>query len=318
MAARFGIPPADLRPWHFSDLFFQEAPDVQEVNLDDVLKDKDLIAMTKTYYESMGMEIDDIIARSDMYEKPGKSPHAFCTDIDRTGNAVRMLCNLKPNAYWADTIIHEMGHAVYCKYLGKELPFILHEESHAITTEGIAIMFGAMVKNEDFMRNVLKLSEDQIPKYVSAMHDSLRAEKLIFSRWTQVMMRFEHGMYGNPEQDLAKLWWDLKKRYQSMPPPDDATMPGFGAKVHVVTAPVYYHSYMMGDLFGCQIHAYVAKNALKIDDPAKTAFFGSKAAGDWLREKVFAPGNLYPWNELTKLATGEPLTAKYFARQYVQ
>ena len=37
-----------------------------------------------------------------------------------------------------------------------------------------------------------------------------------------------------------------------------------------------------------------------------------------MREKIFGPGNLHAWNELTKLATGEPLTAKYFARQFVK
>ena len=36
-------------------------------------------------------------------------------------------------------------------------------------------------------------------------------------------------------------------------------------------------------------------------------------AGEYLRGAVFGPGNLYPWNELTRRATGEPLTAKYFA-----
>lgn len=317
MAERFKLPPGDLRPWNYGDLFFQDAPDVEEVSLDEVLKDRDLIAMTKSYYESMGMDLDDVLARSDLYEKPGKSPHAFCTDIDRTGENVRVLCNLKPNAYWADTLVHEMGHAVYCKYLGKDLPFILKEESHALTTEGIANMLGAMVKNEDFLRNILKLPENEVERYVRAMHANLRAEKLIFTRWTQVMMRFERAMYGDPQQDLSKLWWDLKRQYQMIAPPDDTELPGFGAKIHVVTVPVYYHSYMMGDLFACQIHAHVARNVLKIDEPSKTAFVGSKAAGDWLREKIFAPGNLYPWNELTRHATGEPLTAKYFARQYV-
>ena len=53
-----------------------------------------------------------MLARSDLYEKPGKSPHAFCTDIDREGD-VRVLANIVPNEYWMGTMLHELGHSVY-------------------------------------------------------------------------------------------------------------------------------------------------------------------------------------------------------------
>ena len=42
----------------------------------------------------------------------------------------------------------------------------------------------------------------------------LRNQLLIFSRWCQVMLRFEKAMYENPDQDLNKLWWDLVEKYQ--------------------------------------------------------------------------------------------------------
>lgn len=315
-AARFGVEVKDLRPWHFGDLFFQEAPAMDEVNLDDVFKDQDLLALTKNYYESLGLQVDDIIARSDLYEKPGKSPHAFSTDLDRAGD-VRTLCNIRPNAMWADTVMHELGHAVYDKYIDKDVPFVLHEASHSITTEGFAMMIGAMSKNEDWLTKCRKLPPDKAAAVVAAAKKELRAEKLIFSRWAQVMVRFERGMYGNPDQDLGKLWWDLKKKYQLLNPPETTSRPDYAAKIHIVTAPVYYHSYMMGDLFASQVQHEIAVDVLHISDPTATSFYGRKEAGDYLRKQIFGPGNLYSWNELTKRATGEPLTAKYFAQQYV-
>ncbi len=316
-AAHFGINPAELRPWHFSDLFFQEAPALEEVNLDDLYKDRDLLAMAKEYYTGLGLACEDILQRSDLYEKPGKSPHAFSISINRADD-VRVLCNLKPNVYWADTLIHELGHAVYDKFIGKEVPFLIHEPSHSLTTEGYAMMMGALVKNEDWLVRVLKLPPEQASKLVEAARRNLRAEKLIFARWAQVMVRFEHGMYNNPDQNLGELWWNLKKKYQMLNPPETVNRPDYGAKVHIVTAPVYYHSYLMGELFACQVHNYIGRNVLKIDDPRKTCFAGSKEVGNYLREKVFGPGNKLPWNELTKFATGESLTPKYFAQQYVK
>ena len=43
-----------------------------------------------------------------------------------------------------------------------------------------------------------------------------RNRLLIFSRWCQVMFRFEKGLYGNPDQDLNRLWWDLVEKYQEI------------------------------------------------------------------------------------------------------
>lgn len=317
MARRFKIAEADLRPWHYGDLFFQEAPDVVAVDLDSIYANVDLLDMVKRYYASMELPCEAILARSDLYEKDGKSPHAFCIDIDRAGD-VRVLCNLKPNAYWADTLVHEVGHAVYDEHIDRSLPYLLREASHSITTEGAAMMLGAMVKNADFLTQIVGLDPAKAVKITASAEQALRIEKLIFSRWTQVMMRFEQEMYVHPHQDLAAKWWELKQRYQLMNPPDDPTLPGYAAKVHVLTAPVYYHSYMMGDLFAAQVHAHVARKVLDVDDPAKTSFAGRPEAGKWLKTHIFGPGNRYPWQELTERATGEPLNPRHFVERFVK
>ncbi|MFQ5590442.1 MAG: M2 family metallopeptidase [Phycisphaerae bacterium] len=314
MATRFGITPAELKPWHFGDLFFQEAPEIGAVDLDDMLRDSDIVRLTSEYYAGLGMPVDDILKRSDLYEKEGKTPHAFATDLDRAGD-VRILCNLKPNIYWMDTLVHELGHAVYDKYIATDLPFNLREASDAITTEGIALMLGAMVKKEEWIRRVLKLPSNKAGEYVKTSRASLRSEKLLFSRWAQVMTRFEHAMYTDPDQDLNTLWWDLKKRYQLLNPPGDVNRPDYCAKMHIVGAPAYYHSYMLGELFASQVSHYIARRVIHSADDG-TCFAGRREAGDYLREKVFAPGKLYSWRELTRRATGEPLSAKYFAQQF--
>jgi peptidyl-dipeptidase A len=269
-----------------------------------------VLAMARKYYASLGMPVDDILARSDLYEKPGKSPHAFSTDIDRAGD-IRILCNVRPNLEWMDTLLHELGHSVYDKYIDPELPFELRQASHAITTEGIAMMF-------DYLAHVVGLDPESAAKAGESARRYLRAEKLIFSRWAQVMVRFEHGMYNDPDQDLARLWWDLKKQYQLLNPPDDLSRPDYGAKIHIVTTPVYYHGYLLGDLFAAQVQAEIARDVLGGVDPTRTSFFGHAEAGTYLRQKVFGPGDLYSWNELTQRATGEPLSPKYFVQLYVQ
>lgn len=316
-ARNFSIETSALRPWHFGDLFFQEAPRGENYDFDSLYKSIDLVAMTRDYYAGIGLPCDDILARSDMYEKPGKSPHAFCSDLNREGD-IRTLCNIKQNLYWADTVVHEVGHGVYDKYIRRDVPWLLREASHGITTEGLAMMFGSLVLNEDWLNRVVKLDAAEAKKATSAATAAGRAQKLIFAQWAQVMVRFERGMYADPSQDLGKLWWELKARYQRLPAPETTDRPDYAAKVHVLVSPVYYHNYLLGELFAAQLRNTLATKVAGVSDPAATCFAGDKKVGEFLSREVLGPGNLFAWNDLTKRATGEPLSAKYFVQQYAK
>ena len=145
---------------------------------------------------------------------------------------------------------------------------------------------------------------------------SVRYQLLIFSRWCQVMLRFEKGMYENPDQDLNKLWWDLVEKYQLQTRPEGRSAPDYASKIHIVSAPVYYHNYMMGELFASQVHHAIARDVYKGADPSTVIYVGNKEVGDFMRKKVFAPGRTLSWDELTKHATGETLKAKAFAEDF--
>jgi peptidyl-dipeptidase A len=145
---------------------------------------------------------------------------------------------------------------------------------------------------------------------------SLRYHLLIFSRWCQVMLRFEKGMYEDPGQDLNKLWWDLVEKYQGLKRPEGRNAPDYASKVHIVSAPVYYHNYMMGELFASQVHHAIARDVYRNADPNAVVYVGNKAVGEFMKKRVFAPGRTLSWNELTKHATGAPLNAKAFAADF--
>ena len=111
----------------------------------------DILKLCRDFYAGIGLPIDDVIARSDLYEKPGKSPHAFCTDIDREGD-VRVLANIVPNEYWMGTMLHELGHSVYSsKNIPRDVPYVLRSEAHILTTEGVAMLFERFSKDADWL-----------------------------------------------------------------------------------------------------------------------------------------------------------------------
>ncbi|HRS53739.1 MAG TPA: M2 family metallopeptidase, partial [Bacteroidales bacterium] len=152
LAKRYKIKKEELMPWHYQNRFFQEAPKIYTLDLDKYYKNKDVVELTKNYYASIGLPIDDMLAKSDLFEKPGKNQHAFCIDIDKQGD-VRVLCNIKNNSMWMNTMLHEFGHAIYDKHIDINLPFFLRDPAHTFTTEAIAMMFGRMYSNPPWIKD---------------------------------------------------------------------------------------------------------------------------------------------------------------------
>jgi peptidyl-dipeptidase A len=315
LAEYCGIPIDELQPWHYQDPFFQEAPAVSEVSLDKAFAGADILAICRKFYSGIGLPIEDVIERSDLYEKPGKSPHAFCTDINREGD-VRVLANIVPNEYWMGTMLHELGHSVYSsKFIPPSLPYVLRSDAHILCTEGVAMMFERFSKSGEWLQ-AMGVSVADPKAYSEAGALMRRNQLLIFSRWCQVMLRFEQQMYANPGQNLNALWWDLVEKYQLIKRPVGRDAPDYAAKIHVVSAPAYYHNYMMGQLFACQVHATIARDVLKAADVPNAFYTDNPAVGEFMKAKVFAPGATLSWNELTRHATGEPLNAKSFAAEF--
>ncbi len=306
----------ELMPWNYQNRFFQEAPKIYETDLDVYYKEKNLETLTANYYTGIGLPIESMLKNSDLYEKPGKNQHAFCTDIDNKGD-VRVLCNLKSNSYWMNTILHEFGHAVYDQNIDTTLPFVLREPAQTFTTEAIAMMFGRMSSNPQWLKDMVGISEEEKMKIADNCYKTLRLEQLVFSRWAQVMYNFEKSMYDNPDQDLNKLWWDLVEKYQMMKRPEGRNEPDWATKIHIAAYPCYYHNYLLGELLASQLHYYIVTNIIKSEDFKMQSYAGNKEVGTYLKEKVFMPGAKWYWNDMIERATGEKLTAKYYAKQFV-
>ncbi len=314
LSARYGITPEEMRPWHYHDPFFQEAPAVGEIDLDMYYKGKDLAAIAAGFYAGIGMPVEDILSRSDLYEREGKNPHAFCTDIDRQGD-IRILANIIDNANWMDTMLHELGHAVYDKYIDRELPFLLRRFPHLCTTEASAMFFGRLSHDSLWMKDALGLSDGEVEKIRPAFQRSRRLKQLIFARWVQVMFNFEKELYRDPEQDLNSLWWDMVEKYQFVKRPEGRDEPDYASKIHITSSPVYYHNYMLGELIASQFYHHISD--VFLEQEGEIRIYGNRAVGEYFRNTVFRPGALYPWMEHIRVVTGEPLSARYFVEQFV-
>ncbi len=316
LSKKVSIEKSKLMPWHFEDKFFQLGPKIYNIDLDKYFKNQNIIELTQKYFNGINLNIDNVLEKSDLYEKEGKYQHAYCMDIDRNGD-VRVVCNIKPNHKWMATMLHEFGHAVYDKFISQKLPWQLKSYAHIFTTEAIAMMFGRLAQNPEWLYEMAGIPEREKNEIETECFNSLRLEQLIFSRWVQVMYRFEKEMYSNPDQDLNYLWWQLVEKYQLLKKPEGRSEPDWASKIHVALYPAYYHNYMLGELLASQLYAYITTKVVKSDNVKNESFVGRSDVGEYLKNLFFSYGALYPWNELIVKATGEELTAKYYAQQFV-
>jgi peptidyl-dipeptidase A len=308
-ANRYGLTAGDLMPWHYQNRYFQEAPEIYPVDFDRYYADKDPVKIAAGYYASLGLPVDSILVRSDLYEKPGKNQHAFSTDIDRQGD-VRTLDNIKPDSYWMNTIMHELGHGVYSYYNDMSLPFTLRDAAHSFTTEAVANYFGRLATDPAWMNYMGIIDDQEMEKISDDAFNAFRLQQLVFSRWAQVMYRFEKAMYENPDQDLNQLWWEIVEKYQMMRKPEGRDMPDWATKIHIALYPCYYHNYLLGELLASQFNHYIHDSVVKGNTAEDMA-----AMGEFFRTRVFMPGMRFEWNDMIEKATGEKLTAKYYAGQ---
>ncbi|MCX6748903.1 MAG: M3 family metallopeptidase [Candidatus Pacearchaeota archaeon] len=302
----------DLKPWHYQNLFFQEAPEIYEINLDK-LYESDILQKAEKFYSALGLDVSGIISRSDLYERKGKYQHAYCIDLDRGGD-IRSIMNIKNNEHWMDTVLHELGHGVYWEYIDKKLPFLIRDVPHTLTTEAIAQFFGRNSENASFIKRYCKIDSLKLEKLSEKIEKSLQMRELVFSRWCQVMVNFEYQLYKNPNQDLNKLWWGIVKKYQLIDFSRDRA--DWASKIHLVSSPVYYHNYIIGELFASQLNNFIANKILNMKNTKNLDYSASKKVGGYLKERVFFPGALYPWKELIEFSTGEKLTSKYWVGEF--
>jgi peptidyl-dipeptidase A len=305
LAERFGCETSELRPWHYADPFFQDAPPQGAVDLDPLFKGKDVVGLARRTFDGLEIDVDGSIERSDLFPRAGKNQHAFCIDVDRAGD-VRVLANVVDNQSWADTMLHELGHGVYDLGFDDDLPWLLRT-THLVTTEASALLFGALAGQREWLERILELDRSEAAALEGRLRAARAAELLVFTRWVLVMTGFERLLYADPEADLDAAWWELASRHQLLTPPDGREAPDWAAKIHIAVAPVYYHTYLYGAIVALQIRdALVASAGGIVDRPD---------AGRILHSQLYAHGESVRWDRLVERASDSPLSVDSLARE---
>jgi len=302
-AARRGKTPDELMPWDFDDRFLQSLPRHDSgVSLDAWFSPTAIQRHAQGYYRSIGLPIDRLWAASDMLPRDTKYPHAFCIGIDSPTD-VRVLCNLDGTARWMETTLHEFGHALYNSHIDPQLPWLLRESAHTFITEAVAMFFGRLAKEPSWLEHVAGVPAEQAER----VHESQRANQLVFVRWALVVSLFERAMYADPSVDLNALWGDRVGRLQGLRRPEGWDEPDWASKVHIACYPAYYQNYLLGELLASQFQNALQERGADASNP--------RAVGSFFKQ-LFSLGQSLPWSQTVQQHTGQPLAASHWLEHF--
>ncbi len=333
LARRYGAPVPDLIPAHWlPNRWAQDwsaLVDVEGFDVDGALADKTpewIMQQGEAFYRSLGFDAlpASFWERSSLYPLPPdatfkKNTHASAwhLDLDRD---VRSLMSVEPNAYWYETVHHELGHVYYfMSYSQPDVPLVLREGANRAYHEAIGSQIGLAASQRRFLANRGLVSPDaDIDRIAQLLKEALN--HVVFIPWSAgVMTRFERALYQDslPGSAFNATWWDLVRRYQGVVPPGPRgeTWADAVTKTHINDDAAQYYDYALSTALLFQLHDHIAKELLE-QSVHDTDYYGDSAVGEFLRA-LMAPGASRPWRQVLQETTGRELDAQaivdYFA-----
>jgi peptidyl-dipeptidase A len=305
-----GKSPDSIQPWDYTDRFLQSVPRADPGRSTDAWFDlRSIERYAKRFFSGIGLPIDRIWAVSDMYPRDGKFPHAYCMGVDNPSR-VRVLCNLDATTRWMETTLHEFGHAVYNAGVDPELPYLLREAAHTFMTEAVAMFFGRLARDEQWLRAVPGVEGE----LAVAARERLAESQMVFVRWAMAVTYFERSMYEDPDQDLDARWWSVVESLQGLRRPDGWGGNDWASKVHIACYPAYYQNYILGELLASQFGAALGAE-LGAEPSEGLDLVGRDAVGRFFG-RLFKPGMRHAWPEAIEHHTGSPLSAHHWVTQF--
>jgi peptidyl-dipeptidase A len=170
-------------------------------------------------------------------------------------------------------------------------------------------MIGTLSGEPSWLATIAGVPEEDLRPDLDALTARRRADRLVFTRLALVVFHFEQELYADPDcEDLNSVWWDVVQRLQLVERPSGRDEPDWAAKIHIATAPVSYHNFVLGHLIAAQLRDYLETRI------TRGPFYESEVAGRYLLDAVFGPSAREDWRDTVQRATGEPLNPWHFVR----
>ncbi len=326
LARRHGQPVPDLIPAHWLPnrwgQDWSSLVDVQGYDLDTHLAQREpkwVVEQAERFYVSLGFDAlpASFWERSSLYALPANSPfkkntHASAWHVDYDQD-VRCLMSVVANGDWYETTHHELGHIYYyLSYSQPEVPPVLRGGANRAFHEAVGSLMGLAAMQPRFLEAVgIPLGDARPDPMQLLLKEALNY--VVFIPWSAgTMFEFERDLYAgelSPDR-WNQHWWELTAKYQGIAPPTlrPETLCDAATKTHIVDDPAAYYDYALSFVLLFQLHDHIARQILK-QDPRDTNYYGSRAAGAYLRG-ILEKGATKEWRGVLREATGSDLSAR--------
>ena len=314
LATKFGIEVSELRPWHYGDLFFRDAPVTAVTDLDYLFKNVDLVKLARTYLESIELPCDDILKRSEIRTTPGGAVFPCRVGFDSDGH-VRIACEVTPTALGAEDLLQALTKAVYRENMKHDVPVLLRRPPHRLIDECLGSFIGSMVRNPDFLKEVLKVDPKEFAQLKETAERTMKWRSFIRAGWAQLIMRFEVSMFGDPTRDYPQVWSNFTNTYMGITPPEEEFRYGFALVPEILFRSSTHYSTLMGDLLAEQLNDHMLREVLGKDATLRPCYAKEPKVGAFLRENIMELGDLYHWEQLVKERLGASFAKGFYLKR---
>jgi len=285
---------------------------------------------TDEFFQSMGMlKLPEEFWSGSLIEKPDDGRdlvcHASAWDF-YNGKDFRIKQCTKVNQEDFLTVNHEMGHTQY-QMQYKNLSHLYRDGANPGFHEGVADILALAAGSASYLQQLGLIDADvdilEKETNINILFDNA-LDSIAFLPFGYLVDKFRWDVYSGitSKQNMNCHWWKLKSKIQGIKPPSMRNNDQFdaGAKFHVA-ADVGYVRYFTARIYEFQFYREMCLVSGKYvkGDPTKPLhqcnFFGSKEAGDKLREMEVL-GASKPWKEAMTVMTGEPRMNTDALREY--
>ena len=210
------------------------------------------------------------------------------------GKEIKMLVSKHTGVLFADTILHESGHALHFSFV-QEPTFLLKDNYPPPMDEGLGQTMSLMLFRPEIVATIYGLSTDE----AQVLSERRRLETNYSMRALMVQSEFELKAYDNPDQNLDSLYDRICSKYLDV---DCHHVAVWGYDPFFAAIPIYQQNYVQAEMFAYQVHHMLDQ---------KFGRTWAHEAGTYLHDKFLIRGGSLTLDQIMRQGTGEPLTARY-------
>jgi peptidyl-dipeptidase A len=230
--------------------------------------------------------------------------HASAWDVDFDEDLRIKMCT-EPTDEDFVTVHHELGHNFYQRAYAKQPPLFrdsANDGFHEAIGDAVALSI-----TPKYLKQLGLIQAEPPPSAEIGFLLDRALEKVAFLPFGLLIDQWRWKVFAGevPPARYNAAWWELKRKYQGVVPPETRTEADFdpGAKYHV-PGNTPYMRYFLAGILEFQFHRALAKAAGCTEPLHRCSIYGNKEAGRRFAE-MLAMGSSRPWPDALEKLTGQ-------------